>query len=436
MLGGERWIPGGADGTPHVGEFLSLELAGILTCSTHSARIQLSNALNLRHRHPRLWDAVVHDHAIEAWQAITVASDCAAAGLNHAACLTLDHELASAITLLGWNRARRLLKGLISRADPELAAQRAENRRQARGVWTTTIIDGQVYLDARLDGHDGTTLEAQVAHIAHLLATDGDTRDRQLRRATALAMLAIPHLAAAYLEDHGGAAAHPPVQRIDPDKLRPRANLVVHMHADDIAGQGTGIARIEGHGPVDLGTLRHLLTGCHTTVRPVIDLNQPPATDAYEVPDRLREHLIARNPVDVFPWSAVAARNCQLDHTIPYRRPHAETGQPQTRASNLGPLGVTAHRAKTHGGWHLGQPEPGVFTWRSRAGFEYIVSPYGTIPLGRATNAPRLPDLAGKQAGHRPPPPHDIRQPDVRQKDVDRPSAQRPPPEEPDPPPY
>lgn len=437
LFGGERWIPGGADGTPNVGEFLILELAGILGCSLKGASVRLANALNLRHRHPRLWDAVVHDHAVEAWQAVTVASDCAAAGLGHEACLALDEELAGAIGLLGWPRARRLLKGLIARVDPELAAHRAEERRQSRGVWTTSIIDGQVYVDARLDGGDGVALEAQVARIAELLAGDGDPRDKQQRRATALAMLAIPHVAAAYLEDHAVTSAAPmadtpavrvPVQRIDPEKLRPRANLIVHLHVDDVPGVvGSGVARIEGHGPVDFGSLRHVLAGCHVTVRPMVDLNQPPVTDAYEAPNRLREHIIARNPVEVFPWSALPSRGCQLDHTVPYR-PGA--GRGQTRADNLGPLGITAHRAKTHGDWHLEQPEPGVFHWRSRAGFEYVVSPYGTIPLGRTADARKTPDLGGRQAGDRPPP--------------NRARIERPPPtpalttqpERPDPPPF
>lgn len=53
----------------------------------------------------------------------------------------------------------------------------------------------------------------------------------------------------------------------------------------------------------------------------------------------------------------------------------------QTRLENLGPLSRRAHRAKTHGGWRLTQPQPGTFHWRSPAGFEYLVTPRGTTTL-------------------------------------------------------
>lgn len=141
--GRERWVQGGADGTPHVGEFLAVELAGLLGSSVTSAKVRIADALNLRHRHPRLWEAV-HGHRVEAWQALRVASDCVAADLGLRECLLVDGWLADAVGLLGWVRARRLLQGLIVRADPGLAAHRAGQRRTMRGVWASRITDGQV----------------------------------------------------------------------------------------------------------------------------------------------------------------------------------------------------------------------------------------------------------------------------------------------------
>lgn len=111
-------------------------------------------------------------------------------------------------------------------------------------------------------------------------------------------------------------------------------------------------------------------------------LGDVPVVDAYEVPDRLREHVIARNPVEVFPWSSRPSRSAQMDHTLAYDA-SAPAGSGQTRGPNLGPLGIRVHRWKTHGGVQLEQPSPGVFTWRTRAGFEYLVTPEGTYPLGR-----------------------------------------------------
>ncbi|MFT3875543.1 MAG: DUF222 domain-containing protein [Propioniciclava sp.] len=457
VLAGERWIPGGAEGTPHVGEFLALELAGILRCTVTTAKLKIADALNLRHRHPRLWDAVVLDQRIEAWQAINVVRDTTSAGLSLDACLRVDADLAAAVGMLGWPRARRLLKGLILRADPELAAHKAAEARTRRGVWVDPIMDGVSRVHACLDGGDGVTLDAQIDRIAELLTTEGDTRDRQQRRATALAMLAHPHLAAAFLEDHAlptqehaparyeppqyvpelslttperpsdvqapsphtqestqpeqgapsaGLDAFKRVRRIDPDKLRPRVTLNLHLHADDVDpsnSRGTRVVRVEGHDPIDLGSLHQVLRGCQVVVRPVVDLNQPPATDAYEIPDRLREHVIARNMVEVFPWSARSSRGCQLDHTVPYRAVPTDA-VPQTRAANLGPLSIPVHRAKTHADWRLDQPLPGVFHWRSPAGYRYLVTPAGTVPLGRDPDHRKTPNLDGRQAGNRPPP--------------------------------
>ena len=42
------------------------------------------------------------------------------------------------------------------------------------------------------------------------------------------------------------------------------------------------------------------------------------------------------------------------------------------------------------GGWHLDQPQPGVFWWRSPAGYHYRVGPNGTI---RAFDDPRTGQL-------------------------------------------
>ena len=49
----------GADGTPGITEFFHLELALSLSCSPGTAEVWTADVLNLRHRHPMLWDATV-----------------------------------------------------------------------------------------------------------------------------------------------------------------------------------------------------------------------------------------------------------------------------------------------------------------------------------------------------------------------------------------
>ena len=409
--GGERWVRVGADGTPYIAEFVVLQLQALYRCTVPSMRARLANALNLRHRHPLLWDAVQSLHIAD-WQAHTIVAECLRAGLGAQESLLVDAWLAEGVELLGWGRARRLLRGLIVRADPALAAERAAAKRQVRGVWTSPMEDGQVTIEARLDGVDGLAVEAQLARIAKHLAADAradglepDPLDQ--RRARALAMLATPHLAAAYLEDHTRpgephAAVEDvlaPVPRLDPDKLRPSVKLFLHLHADDVTApdadgvipSGSGVVRIEGHGPVDLASLHHVLRGSLVRIQPVIDLNAPPATDRYEVPDRLREHLFARNPYDILPWSATESRFTDLDHTVEYDWGDPE-GAEQTRADNLGPLSRLAHRGKTHAPFTLEQLKPGVFWYTTPAGFQYLVTPNGTMAMGRHPDGRRIAD--------------------------------------------
>ncbi|MEL4505448.1 DUF222 domain-containing protein [Luteococcus sp. H138] len=61
--------------------------------------------------------------------------------------------------------------------------------------------------------------------------------------------------------------------------------------------------------------------------------------------------------------------------------PTKATGQ--THPDNLGPLSRLAHRAKTHFGWRLYQPLPGIFLWQTPLGYRYLRTPSRTLDLGR-----------------------------------------------------
>jgi len=209
----------------------------------------------------------------------------------------------------------------------------------------------------------------------------------------------------------------PPDARIGGRRGRGRAGL-----------RSPGVARVEGPGGLDdVGPLladqvRDLLGHARVRVLPVIDLAGEPAIDAYEAPDRIRTQVVLRDTHSRFPYSTRAARSCDLDHTKPYQagagqtggadqrggisqastanptsRPgqttdvgqtsHADTARSagQTRPGNLGALDRAAHRAKTHGGWHLTQPHPGVFDWTSPLGYHYRVDPHGSRRLSQIT---------------------------------------------------
>ncbi|HEX2856543.1 MAG TPA: hypothetical protein VHO26_03550, partial [Propionibacteriaceae bacterium] len=185
---------------------------------------------------------------------------------------------------------------------------------------------------------------------------------------------------------------------VDPERLLPKAEIVVHLsdtalnsrHGDADGNAATvpaetAIARVDRIGPVLTHWLSDLLGHHRITVRPVLDVARITPVDSYEIPDRMREALRYRQPYDTFPGSTRASSHgCDLDHTTPYQ-PGGPPGQ--TRLENLSPVSRRAHRAKTHGGWTLTQPLPGILIWTSPHGHTYLVAAGQTVRI--ATPASR-----------------------------------------------
>jgi hypothetical protein len=122
-------------------------------------------------------------------------------------------------------------------------------------------------------------------------------------------------------------------------------------------------------------------TDTHVTVRPVIDLNDHAGThvEAYEIPERIKEHVYLLHPQCVFPWCTKASSRCDCDHTHPF----ADGGK--TCIHNLAPLCRHHHRLKTHTAWTY-RPldpitDPGVYLWTDPHGNTYLRGPTGTTNL-------------------------------------------------------
>jgi hypothetical protein len=185
---------------------------------------------------------------------------------------------------------------------------------------------------------------------------------------------------------------------VDVRKLRPQVMLHIHLSEEALIAYHDGkprfgwrVARFEGVGAITLGQIRRFLgdTGCDIKVQPVIDPQDSPPVDSYEIPRRIREAMFLRMPASCFPYAAGAGR-IELDHTKPYIPP-ARGGPPgQTGVHGLGPLIRFEHRVKTHGRWRVRQPEPGVWIWRSPHSAYYLVTNAGTHTLGKGSFARRL----------------------------------------------
>ena len=79
----------------------------------------------------------------------------------------------------------------------------------------------------------------------------------------------------------------------------------------------------------------------------------------------------------------------QIDHTIPWTKQRADAGEQQSRIGNYGPMVGFHHRIKTHGGWAVRQPFPGLYVWRDPYGATYLVDHTGTRRIPRPAPAPR-----------------------------------------------
>src|SRR3712207_5206883 len=91
LPGMERAVPSGADGCPMMTEFAAAELAALLGRTTASGEQLVADAVNLRHRHPLLWESIRRGE-VRTWLAAKVARRCAAAGLTKDQAMWVDGQ--------------------------------------------------------------------------------------------------------------------------------------------------------------------------------------------------------------------------------------------------------------------------------------------------------------------------------------------------------
>jgi hypothetical protein len=384
-----------------VSEFAVVELGVLLETTTTSAQVLLRDVLDLRHRLPLLWHAVMTGQ-VPAWMARRAAV--ATRVLTFEQARAVDAEVLDALTGLPYLRAVDVIEGRVIAADPAAhdARRREEETRRYVALGRRPNPAGLRTLVAQTVAGDVARLDAMVNHLATLLAATGDTDPLQVRRAKALGVLADParaclllaRQAPEYQADHRADGDEPdesPVTwargvgdalaSLGPealDRLRPRTVLYLHLSEEALVGRSN-------LGPLGLDQVKDWLGADRITLKPVIDLADQTSVDAYETPRRIAEPLELREPYEVFPYGTLPSDKADKDHTVPWVPPD-EGGPPgQTSTDNLGPLGRTHHNAKTHGGFTCHQPLPGLYLWQLPCGLWYQVDHTGTHRLGRNT---------------------------------------------------
>ena len=390
----EKQVPVG-DGAPSVSEYLCLEVAGLLGCPPSAAAGKIADAVNLRHRHPTLYRAMIE---------LQIGADRACRAAHK--CQDLPADVAEEVTAkwlrvqhrFGWTAAFNRLEKLVIDADPARAAAKERRQRKQLGVHVWGPYEGTMNLTGRLETLDAKYLDAAVDRLADILESEAPELTKETLRAKALGALANPAYALALLQR----AAQPSLVDADatapsdadaaaglrrPDqhgcrghlcgtittplhKLRPQLGIAVHLHVDAL-GDLEGAARIEGAGHLTLDSLSEMLRGVEVKVQPVIDLGDVPPEDQYVPSISMKQAVSLAAQHELFLYSNRTSRGLDLDHTRPYR----PRTRGQTRVGNLAPISRRVHRAKTAGIWKVEQPKSLVLVWTSPLGYRYEVHP-------------------------------------------------------------
>src|SRR3954451_20030308 len=112
---GVRRHPGGSDGTPEVTEFTTTELGMLLGTSTLTASCLLRDVLDVRHRLPLIWAAVMTGQ-VEDWKARKVARATQVLTVEQAR--WVDAQVLEALVGLPFGRALAVVEGKVVAADP------------------------------------------------------------------------------------------------------------------------------------------------------------------------------------------------------------------------------------------------------------------------------------------------------------------------------
>lgn len=370
-VGEGQWMPLAGEGTPLIEEFAVAELAASLGLTQQQGLRLVGDVLELSYRLPRTWARIVAGD-LEAWRGRLIAEQTRHLSIDGAD--WLDRQVAPFAHRLTSGRVRELASAALLRFAAEHPDEVGET--DPREVGFDRLPGGYALMSAVLDPADADALRHSVGRVSEELERLGDDGPARVRESKALGLLADPQLAmellAGELADGDELASH---RR----KQQRGLTLYVHVSAEDLA-TGAGVARVEGWGPVALDVVRAWVGRADLHIRPVIDVAERVSVDAYEIPERLREQILLRDPVCVFPWCGSRSHRRDIDHIVPYDTGPSGGGGPpgQTNSENLAPLCRFHHRLKTHGGWTYRRDGTGDFHWVSPAGRRYTVTRTGT----------------------------------------------------------
>ena len=415
MPGADTMLELAGPGAPEVSEFAVIELAAALGRSTDSGRMLLSDAVEAKHRLPKIW-ARLEAGQVQVWRVRRVTE--VTRPLTAEAAAFVDAHLAHVVHTASFTTIKRLAAEAAARFDPETTEMEEADTQSTLHVtlalstaWSIGTANA-VHLTGLLDRADAEELEHAIRTIADQLAAAGSPESLDVRRAKALGYLSrgdltldLPTADTDTPAPGGRAATSASEERASRPPTRTR-QVVLHIHLSEAALKSTPevdpdtgmlglhLARVENHHQtVTADAVRDWLAvpGTHVTVKPVIDLADQIAVDSYEIPDRISQRVKLKRTMCVFPHCTRTSARTDLDHIDEYVPPDQGGPPGQTATDTLAPLCRRHHRAKTHPSpvstssttvrWDYVQLTPTTWLWTSPHGIRLLVHPDGTTTL-------------------------------------------------------
>ncbi len=373
-------------------EFAAEEISAELGMSSWHAARTIADALDLRHRLPRVREALVNGE-IDARRARMVATGTRKLGAS--ACAAMEADLLPRLGRITARRLRSVVDAALAVHAENVAAEELSTAEADHDVsFGDSDLLGNKELYAVMAAADAIRLDARIEFVVDLLIAEARLTGVELKatrgqqRARALGMLADPAVVTALFRRvtalRRRAAGDSAVEVPEPVRADlPGTVVYLHMRREDLLEHSLsavaveGSRRLPGATAVPFEAIEEVLGHSHLTVKPVIDLDHMAPGAGYAFTGDNREAVILKSLTCVFPFCDRPARTCQTDHNVPAPRG-------PTSVDNAGPFCQRHHRVKTHGRWRLSQPFNGVYVWISPTGHLYVVDDRCTLRAGGA----------------------------------------------------
>lgn len=298
----------------------------------------------LRARAPRVW-GMFREGEVSAANARTVAATLDSLPDNRDTDAALDSTAAEWAALPPARFTGRM-RTLRERLHPISLTERHQEAEKGRRFWREDDRDGMAWLGVQFRAPDAETAWQRVDAIArHLAEQPGETRTLDQLRADVVADML--------------------TGRSDP-ATAPRVTVGVLIPMMSLLGLSDEPATLEGYGPIDADTARHLTAHAPSFYRilthPVSSTLLDVDRTSYRPPADLKRWLAVRDGTCRFYGCGRAARNCDLDHTTAW----ADGGT--TSADNLAHLSERHHTLKHESRWKVEHRDGGTLTWTSPTG--------------------------------------------------------------------